>query len=48
MRIVVTGGTGKGGSWVIQELRGAGHDVRNVDVRHDGSAARPVRRRRPH
>jgi len=38
MRIVVTGGTGKGGSWVIEELRGAGHDVRNVDIRHDGSA----------
>ena len=37
MRIVVTGGTGKGGSWVVQELRGAGHDVRNVDIRHDGS-----------
>jgi nucleoside-diphosphate-sugar epimerase len=37
MRIVVTGGTGKGGSWVVRELRAAGHDVLNVDVRHDGS-----------
>ena len=37
MRIVVTGGTGKGGKWVVRELRGAGHDVLNVDARHDGS-----------
>ena len=37
MRIVVTGGTGKGGKWVVRELREAGHDVLNVDVRHDGS-----------
>jgi nucleoside-diphosphate-sugar epimerase len=37
MRIVVTGGTGKGGQWVVRELRGAGHEVLNVDTRHDGS-----------
>jgi nucleoside-diphosphate-sugar epimerase len=37
MRIVVTGGSGKGGAWVVRELRDAGHDVRNVDIRHDGS-----------
>ena len=37
MRIVVTGGSGKGGTWVVRELRDAGHDVLNVDVRHDGS-----------
>ena len=37
MRIVVTGGTGKGGRWVVRELREAGHDVLNVDWRHDGS-----------
>jgi nucleoside-diphosphate-sugar epimerase len=37
MRIVVTGGTGKGGKWVVRELRDAGHDVLNVDARHDGS-----------
>ena len=37
MRIVVTGGTGKGGKWVVRERREAGHDVLNVDVRHDGS-----------
>ena len=38
MRIVVTGGSGKGGKWVVRELREHGHDVLNVDVRHDGSA----------
>lgn len=38
MRIVVTGGSGKGGKWVVQELRNRGHDVLNVDARHDGSA----------
>ena len=37
MRIVVTGGTGKGGKWVVRDLREAGHDVLNVDARHDGS-----------
>lgn len=37
MRIVVTGGSGKGGKWVVRELRDAGHDVLNVDVKHDGS-----------
>jgi nucleoside-diphosphate-sugar epimerase len=38
MRIVVTGGSGKGGKWVVRELRDHGHEVLNVDVRHDGSA----------
>jgi nucleoside-diphosphate-sugar epimerase len=38
MRIVVTGGSGKGGAWVVRELRERGHDVLNVDTRHDGSA----------
>ena len=38
MRIVVTGGSGKGGAWVVRELRDRGHDVLNVDTRHDGSA----------
>jgi nucleoside-diphosphate-sugar epimerase len=38
VRIVVTGGTGKGGAWVVRDLRDHGHDVLNVDVRHDGSA----------
>ncbi len=37
MRIVVTGGSGKGGTWVVRDLREHGHDVLNVDVRHDGS-----------
>jgi nucleoside-diphosphate-sugar epimerase len=38
MRIVVTGGTGKGGRWVVARLREVGHDVLNVDLKHDGSA----------
>jgi nucleoside-diphosphate-sugar epimerase len=37
MQIVVTGGTGKGGAWVVREFRERGHDVLNVDARHDGS-----------
>lgn len=37
MRVVVTGGSGKGGRWVVRELRDHGHDVLNVDLRHDGS-----------
>jgi len=38
MRVVVTGGSGKGGTWVVRDLREHGHDVLNVDTRHDGSA----------
>ena len=38
MRVVVTGGSGKGGAWVVRDLREHGHDVLNVDARHDGSA----------
>jgi nucleoside-diphosphate-sugar epimerase len=37
MRVVVTGGSGKGGRWVMRELREHGHEVRNVDWRPDGS-----------
>ena len=38
MRIVVTGGTGKAGRWTVEHLREAGHDVLNVDWKHDGSS----------
>jgi nucleoside-diphosphate-sugar epimerase len=38
MRVVVTGGSGKAGRWVVRDLREHGHDVLNVDVVHDGSA----------
>ena len=32
MRIVVTGGNGKAGQWVVRELAAAGHDVVNFDL----------------
>ena len=38
MRVVVTGGSGKAGRWVVRHLRQAGYDVLNVDWTHDGSA----------
>ena len=37
MRIVVTGGSGKAGRWVVAALRERGEQVLNVDNRHDGS-----------
>jgi nucleoside-diphosphate-sugar epimerase len=36
MRVVVTGGSGKGGAFVVRDLREHGYDVLNVDVRPDG------------
>jgi nucleoside-diphosphate-sugar epimerase len=38
MKIVVTGGSGKAGRWVVEDLRRHGHEVRNIDWSHDGSA----------
>ncbi len=32
MRVVVTGGSGKAGRWVVKRLAEAGYEVRNVDV----------------
>ena len=37
MKVVVTGGSGKAGRWVVRELRDRGHDVLNLDTAHDGS-----------
>jgi nucleoside-diphosphate-sugar epimerase len=37
MRIVVTGGSGKAGRWVVADLRAHGYDVLNVDLVRDGS-----------
>jgi len=37
MRVVVTGGSGKAGRWVVRHLRGLGHEVLNVDVVRDPS-----------
>jgi nucleoside-diphosphate-sugar epimerase len=38
VHIVVTGGSGKAGRWVVRDLREAGHEVLNVDTVHDGAA----------
>jgi nucleoside-diphosphate-sugar epimerase len=38
MNVLVTGGSGRAGRHVVEDLRSAGHEVLNVDVVHDGSA----------
>jgi nucleoside-diphosphate-sugar epimerase len=42
MRIVVTGGSGKAGRWVIGHLRSLGHDVLSVDVVRGGAEQGPA------
>jgi nucleoside-diphosphate-sugar epimerase len=37
VRIVVTGGSGKGGRWVVRDLREHGHEVVNADLVPDGA-----------
>jgi nucleoside-diphosphate-sugar epimerase len=37
IKIVVTGGSGKAGRWVVEDLRRHGHHVLNIDWSHDGS-----------
>jgi nucleoside-diphosphate-sugar epimerase len=37
VKIVVTGGSGKAGRWVVRHLRAVGHSVLNVDWSPDGS-----------
>ena len=37
MKVIVTGGTGKAGRWVVSHLRDSGFEVLNVDWKHDGS-----------
>ena len=32
MRVVVTGGSGRAGQWVVREMAAAGHEVINLDV----------------
>lgn len=37
MRVVVTGGSGKAGRWVVRDLRERGWQVLNIDQSYDGS-----------
>ena len=34
MRVIVTGGSGKAGAFVVRELAAAGHEVTNLDINH--------------
>jgi nucleoside-diphosphate-sugar epimerase len=41
VRIVVTGGNGKAGRWIVRDLREHGHDVLSVDVTPDRGSPGP-------